>query len=681
MSNTEKMINENLHSVKDGQGQAACSTLEIKDGTNKVKQSFIKNHKQLSEKNSNSEVKVPETNPKSGKIGNIFRLSKRKLSFPPPKCSDKDETKAESSANNSKMGIREEEKVHVALEDQVENTKSSLSVMEINQLITKKKLLEANENINKLEKELLSERKPAKDEELYQQYMVKVRDLNLLCDALAEQMMTIIANSLTISTGNSSYLCSAIKVIELEEATDKKWQEKTNHSDVESFRRSRKWQELWRETVIKSVRERIANVPLITKEQKGSWMAQHLSGLQQIIVEDLKIVKNFIQTCYPASYNIFNMYVKCYHQTVTSHLECIQQKQLESRDLYLLLNWIIHTYKSENVMSHPDLSPEVNVEELGPLLDQKIIMNVMDKYIETLKMIDEYTKESSKISEDLGEKVLCYCLEELTNFIHCYHQEVKKTQNSPNRLPILIVSINGYIGFGEFLETLKQDNTAKCVQKVEKELKNAGQELSKILSDGLLLQVSQYFKKLMTKQWLFRSEDFDQLISKAEKYCEKLKKMKRPNFQVLICDLHYRFVREYITQIMKRHVSYTSPSKRERAAKKIRDELKQINRIYEEFESEASWLFPVAQHLSDFIGTNENELESKLNALFEDYPDIGEEHISALLHFRGISKGRKSNLMKYFNNVEKKSEETRKITHPYLFAEIIIGPVTCLPSI
>ncbi|XP_051882657.1 exocyst complex component 3-like isoform X2 [Pristis pectinata] len=689
MSNTEIVLSDNLPSTKDSpdRGQAASNTSNIEDGTNKVRQSSFKTSKKASEETSNAEVKVSDENPKeqSGLLRNIYRLSKRKLSFSPPKSSDKDKTKAvlnENTANNSEMGIREEE-ARVEDDKMVENTKSPLSVMEIHQLIIRNLLVEANENINKMEKELLNERKPAKDEEYHQQYMVKVRDLNLLCDALAEQMMSIIANSLTVVKENSNYLCLAVKVIELEEAADKEWQEQMNHSDVESFRRPRKWQELWRETVTKSVKDRIANVPLFTKEQKAHWMAQHLSDLQQIIVEDLKTVKSFIQKCYPESYNIFNVYLKCYHQTVASHLECIQQKQLESSDLYSLLNWIIHTYKSDNIMNHPDLSPKVNIEGLGPLLDEQIIKNIMAKYVEALKftvplwmrnilkedkakwsepeahepeimmgcyhshvasdiseMIVAHLNESGKISKDLKEKVLCYYLEELSNFIHCYQQDLKdRKQSVPNPLPLLIVSINSYIDLGKFIKTLKEDNAAH-VNKVEKILKKAVQELNKILSDDLLFKVL-----------------------------------------VLISDLHYRFVREYITPIMKRHVSYKSSTKRVTAANKIREELGAINKMYEEFGSSASWLFPVTQHLSDFIGTNENELESKLNALFEDYPDIGEEHISALLYFRGISRGEKKNkLMKYFNQLEKNLKDPMKTTHPFLFAEIITGPVTCLPS-
>lgn len=37
----------------------------------------------------------------------------------------------------------------------------------------------------------------------------------------------------------------------------------------------------------------------------------------------------------------------------------------------------------------------------------------------------------------------------------------------------------------------------------------------------------------------------------------------------------------------------------------------------------ASWLFPVTQHLFEFINTNDTDLESKLIALYKDYPDIG----------------------------------------------------------
>ncbi|XP_032882374.1 exocyst complex component 3-like protein 4 isoform X2 [Amblyraja radiata] len=596
-------------------------------------------------------------------------------------------------------------------------------VMEINQLITNKLFLEANENINKLEKELLNERKLAKDEECHQKNMVKVRDLHLLLDALVEQITSIIANSLTTPEENSSHLRSAINVIDMDEAAEKEWQEAMNPSDAESFRRPRKWKELWAETVTKSVKERISNLPFVAKEQKASWMALHLLDLQQTIVEDLKTVKNFTQKSYPGSYNIFNVYLKYYHQTVSSHLECIQQKQLESNDLYALLNWIIHTYKSGDVMNHPDLLPEVNVEELGPLLDQGIIKNIMDKYTEALKlkvptwmintlkedkskwsesayepeimmgcyrshvasdiceMIASHLNESGKISKDLKKSVLCYCLEELTNFIHCYQQDLKvRKQSASNPLPLLVVSINSYTALEEFMKTLKQDNDAHF-EKVEKTLKNSVQELNKILSDDLLLQALPCFKKLMTRKWLTCSEDFNQLIRKTEIYCKDFKKMKQANCQVLVSDLHYQFVKTYIIQMMKMNISWKLPARRVTAANKIKEELGRISKMYQEFGTTASWLFPVTQHLFEFINANDTDLESKLIALYKDYPDIGEEHISALLYFRGISRGRKkSKLMKHFSQLEETMKEPIKTSHPFLFADIKTGPVTCLPS-
>ncbi|XP_078263157.1 exocyst complex component 3-like [Rhinoraja longicauda] len=731
MSNTVMVLNDNLPGAMDSpvRGQAACDIPDIQDGPNIVRHSS----KKTSPETSSPQVRVPDASPKEqfGILRNIYRLSKRKLSFSPSKTSDKDKPSVmsnESPTNNSQKGIREEEVMCVAVKDQddkaTENTMAPLSVMEINQLITSKLFLEANENINKLEKELLNERKLAKDEECHQKDMVKVRDLHLLCDALAEQITSIIANSLTTPEENSSHLRSAINVIEIEEAADKEWHETMNHSDAESFRRPRKWKELWAETVSKSVKERVANLPFIAKEQKASWMALHLLDLQQTIVEDLKTVKHFTQKCYPESYKIFNVYLKCYYQTVSSHLECIQQKQLESHDLYALLNWIIHTYKSGDVMSHADLLPEVNVEELGPLLDQGIVKNIMDKYTEALKlkvptwmrntlkedkskwsesaayepeimmgcyhshvasdiceMIASHLKESGKISKDLKERVLCYCLEELTILIHCYQQDLKvRKQSASNPLPLLIVSINSYIDLEEFLKTLKQDNAAH-LEKVEKALKNSVQELNKILSDDLLFQALPCFKKLMRSKWLTCSEDFDQLIRKTEMYCKDFRKMKQANCQVLISDLHYQFVKEYIKQIMKMNLSWKLPARRVAAANKIKEELGAISKMYQEFGTTASWLFPVTQHLFEFIDANDSDLESKLIALYKDYPDIGEDHISALLYFRGISRGRKkSKLMKYFNQLEETVKEPIKATHPCLFADIDTGPVTCLLS-
>lgn len=133
--------------------------------------------------------------------------------------------------------------------------------------------------------------------------------------------------------------------------------------------------------------------------------------------------------------------------------------------------------------------------------------------------------------------------------------------------------------------------------------------------------------------------------------------------------------------MMKMNISWKLPARRVTAANKIKEELGRISKMYQEFGTTASWLFPVTQHLFEFINTNDTDLESKLIALYKDYPDIGEEHISALLYFRGISRGRKkSKLMEHFSQLEETMKEPIKPSHPFLFADIKTGPVTCLPS-
>ncbi|XP_078090155.1 exocyst complex component 3-like [Mustelus asterias] len=729
MSNSKIVPNDDLHGGKgslDG-NRAACNVSDVETGITKKKKSFRRNSKKLSQESSNVDVDVPDSSPREqlGLLRSVLRLSKR---FSLPLSSDSEKSKtAGVSAGNTVNSLKEQEEACNAIENQdtkgtIENTKLPLSVMEINQLISKNSLLEANENINKLEEELLNEREPEKGEVAYQEYTKNVRDFNLLCDELAKQIKSIITNSLSLAERNSNILCLALKVVELEEAADKKWQERMDHPGVNCLRRPRKWKDLWGETVRKSVEERIAKVHLPTKEQEASWLALHLVHLQKTILADLRIVKNLVQKCYPEKYNIFNVYIKCYHEAVSSHLECIQQKHLELNDLFSFLNWIIHTYKSSDVMSHPDLSPEVNVPELSPLLDQEVIENVMDKYAKELKivistwmknaleeemkkfesqepellmgcyhsdmaihisqMIHENLNKSGNISNKLKDKALRFCLDELTNLLHCYQQELKVKKTSiPNPLPFLIVSVNNYIDIRVYVKTLKQDNDGH-VGKVEETLNKVVRGLNEILLEDILLQVKLRFKKLMVRKWLSNSEDFDQIISIAEKYCEELKKMKQDNYQILISDVHSRFVKEYVTQILKQYLHCKSSSQRDTAANKIRKELGTMNNMYEECGSTASWLSPVTRDLSDFIGSNENELETKLNTLYTDYPDIREEHVSALLYFRGIARGKKkNNLMKYFNQLENDSEGSVTEARHSLFEQIVVGgPVSCMPS-
>ncbi|XP_048394005.2 exocyst complex component 3-like isoform X2 [Stegostoma tigrinum] len=721
MSNSKIVSSDDLHADKgspDG-SHAACSPSDVKTGLTKNKPSFFHNSKKVSQETSDMEVDEPDANlrEETGILRNISKRLSKRLSL----TSTKNKTVNVSdgnTANNLKGDIKEQEEKCNSLENQdakcsTENTKL-LSVMEINQLLSQNLLLEANENINKLEEELFNEREPEKDEKYHQEYIKKVRDFNLLCDKLAEKLTCIASNSFTVAQQDSRILCVALKVVELQEAADKNWEERMNPPTTNCFRRPRKWNDLWKETVCKSVQERIATVCLLTRQQDAKWLALHLEQLQQTILEDLKIVKNFIQKCYPENYKIFNMYVECYHSDVSSHLERIQQNHLEYNELYSFLNWVLHTYQSPDVMSHPDLSLEVKMKELGPLLNQEVMENVMDKYAKALKviisnwmknsleeektkmlefetqdpelkigcyhsnmafditqMVYECLKNVDNISKKLKDKALHICFDELENLIHCYHDII---MCKPNVVPVLMVGLITCIDLRENIEKLKQDNDVHA-NKIEKTLISVVKQLNNSISNEILLRV----KKLMTKKWLSNSEDFNQIISIAEKYCEEFKKMKPANYQVLVSSIHYQFVKEYIAQIVKQRFRCKSSEERDRAANKIREELGTINEMYGEFGSTALWLLPLAQELPDFISSDKSELETKLKTLYMDYPDIGEKHLLALLHFRGILRGkRKSNLIKYFNQVLKESEDSVTLSHP-LFEEIKMeGQLNCM---
>ncbi|GCC25371.1 hypothetical protein chiPu_0003781 [Chiloscyllium punctatum] len=725
------MSTDGLRGEKDSPdgSQATCSPSGVKTGTTKKKPSSCHNSKKVSLETNDIEVDEPDADPReeTGLFRNLSKRLSKRLSLASSFYPTKNKTLNVSdgnTVNNLKVDVKEQEEKCDSVENKdgkcsSENTNLPLSVMEINQLISQNLFLEANKNINKLEEELFHEKEHEKDEKFRQEYTKKVRDFNLLCDKLTEQIISIVTNSFTIAKQDSRILCMASKVVELEEAADKKWEERMNPPATNCFRRPRKWNDLWKETVCKSVQERIATVPLLTKQQDVKWLALHLEQLQQSILEDLKIVKDFIQKCYPENFKVFNVYIECYHRAISSHLESIQQKHLELNELFLFLNWVLHIYQSDDVMSHPDLSPEVNMKEFGPLLDQEVMENVMDKYAKALKviisnwmknsleeektkllefetrkpelmtdcyhsnmayditqMVYECLKNADHISKKLKGKALHICFDELENLIHCYHQDL--VMSKPNVVPVLVVGLNTCIDLRENVEKLKQDNDVHANQ-IQKTLNNVVKQLNNSISNEILLQLKLCFKKLITKKWLSNSEDFNQIISIAEKYCEEFKKMKPANYQVLISGIHYQFVKEYIAQIMKQRFNCKSSKERDKAANKIREELETINKMYEEHGSTALWLLPITQELSDFIGSNESELETKLNTLYMDYPDIGEKHLLALLHFRGILRGkRKSNLIKYFNQLVKESEDSITLTHP-LFEEIKFdGQLNCM---
>ncbi|KAK2826753.1 hypothetical protein Q5P01_020967 [Channa striata] len=244
--------------------------------------------------------------------------------------------------SSSEEKNEDEEEVKQEMEETYtlpETPHTPLSVMQINKLIETMLFEEAHVNLLAMRQEFRREQEQS-SEDSSMELTKKEKDLSLLYTELRNKIMDVVSCK--------EVPASVVRIIQEEE---KRAQEPGGIGGS--------WMEAWREAVVKGVQAKVDSVPLQSQEQNSSWMAVHLGQLGQAIVEDLGNVKREVRWSYPPSFKVFSTYVNSYHRVVGQHMKQVEQHVTDLRDLYQLLDWIINTYKSERIMGHESLQPDM----------------------------------------------------------------------------------------------------------------------------------------------------------------------------------------------------------------------------------------------------------------------------------------------------------------------------------
>ncbi|XP_010211244.1 PREDICTED: exocyst complex component 3-like protein 4 [Tinamus guttatus] len=551
-----------------------------------------------------------------------------------------------------------------------------LSVMEINELIQKRQLLEAFASIKYLEDEVIAERDADKYKDNPQEFARKSKDVDLLYNSITSSIQRIVAETLEHPAVEETLLASLVTLIDNEEAAHPGTSDTAGPGSA-LLGTPRKWREEWREAINESARKRVLSVHMASKEEDSSWLDRHLGVLGEHLSEDLLKVKSAVKKCYPEDYRVCEIYVKAFHNAIASHLQNLSQKSLELNELYALLKWVANTYLSELLLGHPALKPEVKPENLSLLLTPDDWDKLENNYIDSLKekmksyfenilkleitekwekevqpevdenlynsslsfdiqtIFAEYVKASRVISRGLEMKTLELCLAELHEFIPRFGEEFLKwntSRDSPIFVPYFAAYINSFQDLVSGLQKVFEVNTGELQDVMESLTKN----FRNIFFIKLRSKTQPLFKKIFTKHWILATEKPNSLASAVSQFSEHLQHMKNPIGQELLCDIHKYVVREYITQVIKPRRKMKG-EKRQQVSERMSQDAKILNNMLIDQGSTSDWLLPAIPHIANIVGEKKKDkIKEHIMELCQDYPDIRKEHILAVLRLRGL---------------------------------------------
>ncbi|XP_049595936.1 exocyst complex component 3-like protein 4 isoform X2 [Syngnathus scovelli] len=561
-----------------------------------------------------------------------------------------------------------------------------LSVMQISKLIEMEVLEEAHLHLLALRAEFQQERLGLENSPV--ELAKKEKDLSLLYTDLRLKLASIVRTSVSLPARNKGLLVHVARIIQEE---DKRAQEPGGLQGS--------WMDAWREAVDQGARDKVEGVhPEPTNHSNASWLAVHLGLLGKALLEDLEKVKCELRWSYPPSFQVFATYVRAYHTAVKRHLGTLEGRAVELKDLYALLDWIVHRYRSRTMMGSPALEPEMRLADVDLRPDGDLLLTLRDKFCRTVQedlratldrlveleneemwstgkhpdMDDDGFLSSSfhmdictkvrgnvvnagHVDAELEGDVIASCLAELKDFPKRFHGEFwRRCLSLPLWSEYQVVYINSFQALECHMEECYAGSNPNGVAAMSEEVTWLLQALQDGLQQRFKEDVKPYLRRMMTRKWLTNDDDFDALHARAELLARHCEALRPPHRQEVASTVHLHMLKEYVGQLMKNNYS-CKKRKHGKAAGKMRAQCRRIADVFRHMGSQENWLDPVGEHLSDIVGLkNQGDIKDHLQPLLNQYPDFSSRHLMAVLAFRGVLRGREhQRIMCRFNQLRK----------------------------
>ncbi|KAM8833167.1 exocyst complex component 3-like protein 4 isoform 1-T1 [Synchiropus picturatus] len=592
-----------------------------------------------------------------------------------------------------------------------------LSVMQINKLIEMEVLEEAHLNLLALRLEFQQEWKSCGGGDSTVEFAKKEKDLNLLYGELRNKINTIVRDSNSLPSRNKGLLVHVARIIQEE---DRRSQEAGGLPGS--------WMEAWKEAVCEGVKAKVKNVHLEQSEHNASWLSVHLGLLGSAIVQDLENVKRDLSGSYPPSFSVFSTYVSSYNSVIGQHVKTLEQQATELKDLYALLDWIIHRYQSEKIMGSISLQPNMKNESAEITLEENFLLQLREKYCSRVKVdlracldrvirseseevwanrmspatddnyldsqfhMDLWTnikgrvRNSQTIDPELGQQVAASSLSELKDFPKRFESEFRSHCSALKHEPLWtdyqITYVNSFTALQEHMEEY-QSMSPLQMEGLKREVKWLITRLLQDMEDQFKEDVKPFLRRMMTRKWLTNDDDFKKLESRTARLADHCSVMRPPHAQALASRLHFHVVKEYIGQLMKGNYSCKN-RKHEAAAKKIQQQWVQLVDLFEDMNSPHDWLHPVGHDLSNVIKQrNKADIKNHLQPLVEHYPDFSRKNLVAVLHFRGLMRGREhQSILQKLSELKRNVNPAEINKHQVLFSDMLVSVNTdCLSNL
>ncbi|XP_064082051.1 exocyst complex component 3-like isoform X5 [Macrobrachium nipponense] len=480
------------------------------------------------------------------------------------------------------------------------------------------------------------------DTRMLKEYFADVQNLS---EDLGKQVWIILQRTLNTVRKEPTQIVTALRIVEREERADQFALQRQKGSGFLPPGRPKKWREKSLSVLEGAVAQRIEGNQFEDREGSKNWLIKHLEVIRLLLLEDMKVIRSLCVPCFPPHYDITNRYVQMYHKSLAAHLIELVDGGLEDNEYVSLLSWVLNVYGGKELMGHPTLN--INVAKLGPLLDNKVLDDLISKYLQNVNTnYDSWMARALELeekewyrSEPPQQDSDSHYKTELPQLIHDMvkqNLDVAATISSEVQVQVLISSLAQVRLFAS------KYGTAVTRYK-ETYYSDRSQRLRDLMCDYLLeealVDLQEQFTALLTPRWLNNTEPMDTICLTLSDYFTDYSHLHQKNFDhVVQLSLNTVAVR-YTTAILQKRLNLKTQEDRKMVAERIIVETAKLSNVFEQvapdlvkFDSPCE----VMKGLAEVIKVSDVEfLGLELHRLLRRYPDMTSDHLTALLLLRG----------------------------------------------
>ncbi|XP_063794527.1 exocyst complex component 3-like protein 2 isoform X2 [Pseudophryne corroboree] len=435
----------------------------------------------------------------------------------------------------------------------------------------------------------------------------------------------------------------------------------------------------WVKAVGRSVEQRLKS----NLEGKMGSLPSQATRVKRVVLEDLTTIKNYLVCSYPRDFEVFRIYHSAYHRRISDWLSAAAQRNLETNDIYFILDWNSNIY-CRDVLSRPEISSLINPSDLEPLLSSETRKMLEQQYVslvqqrasqrleEELKLEQERWKQEFKnddlsnfsgrviqimkphvdraplINEEFGMMMADTCLSCFSDFLHSFHKTVEQFYSEQNGLADttdaficrVINIVNCCPTFREFASRMAQlakTHGAELLHESEGSLDGITGLGTQGMCDLVLHDMKPFSRKVLGRRWLNSSDACDGMTSILADSSNALRKLSQGPYQATVSELHRKVMLELVRPLIQGKLSCTATKTRRKVASKLREESRQLGQMFSKLESPQSTLEQVIPRLTEILTLEDTaSIQMEVAMLVSDFPDFRKRHLSSLLDVRGL---------------------------------------------